>query len=152
MSQNFVNLRSDFEKHGKTMKKVLTGIVVSVAAFLAASCCGQPEIDGKWNILKVNGEDIVVTGDEKPFIEFSTEESKVHGFTGCNIMNGAYTIDGKSLTFGNMATTMMAGPEENMKAESAVLGAMQNVSSVKADEGRLLLLDADRNVVMELGK
>ena len=134
------------------MKKLFNVCMAAVSALILASCCGQPEVSGKWNILKVNGEDIVVVGDKTPFMEFNTEDSRVHGFTGCNIMNGAYTIDGKSLTFGNMATTMMAGPEENMKAESAVLGAMQNVSSVKADEGRLLLLDADRNVVMELGK
>ena len=67
-------------------------------------------------------------------------------------MNGSYVLDGKELTFGNMATTMMAGPEENMKAESAVLGAMRNVVSVKADGENLLLLDAEKNVLMELGK
>ena len=134
------------------MKRILAGLALAAATLLMASCCGQPDIAGKWNILKVNGEDVVVIGDEKPFIEFNTEESKAHGFTGCNIMNGSYVLDGKELTFGNMATTMMAGPKENMKAESAVLGAMRNVVSVKADGENLLLLDAEKNVLMELGK
>ena len=85
-------------------------------------------------------------------MEFNTEDSRIHGFTGCNIMNGAYTQDGKNLTFGNMATTMMAGPEENMKTESAVLDAIGKVASVKADGENILLLDEDKNVILELGK
>ena len=139
-------------KTGTDMKKILLGCAIAATAIMTAACCGQPDINGKWNILKVNGEEITVTGEEKPFIEFNTEESKVHGFTGCNIMNGAYTQDGKEIAFGNMATTMMAGPEENMKAESAVLGAMGKVAFVKADGENILLLDEEKNVVMELGK
>lgn len=134
------------------MKGIMTSVAMAATVFLMASCCSQPDLGGKWNVLKVNGEEVTVLGDEKPFVEFNTEESKVHGFTGCNIMNGAYTQDGKELTFGNMATTMMAGPEENMKTESAVLGAIAKVASVKADGENLLLLDEEKNVVMELGK
>lgn len=134
------------------MKKIFSSCAVAVSALLLASCCGTPDINGKWNVLKVNGEEITVTGEEKPYIEFNTGESKVHGYTGCNIMNGAYTQDGKELSFGNMATTMMAGPEENMKAERSVLEAMGKVTSVKADGENLQLLDEEKNVVMELGK
>ena len=135
------------------MKKLFNVCMAAVSALILASCCGQPEVSGKWNILKVNGEDIVVVGDKTPFMEFNTEDSRVHGFTGCNIMNGAYTYTDKEFTFGNMATTMMAGPEENMKAERNVLDAMGKVVKIKADgEDRLLLLDEEKNVVMELGK
>lgn len=134
------------------MKKIFYSLIATVSLFTIASCCSQPEISGKWNILKVNGEDIVVTGDETPFMEFNTEDSRVHGFTGCNIMNGSYTWAKKDFAFGNMATTMMAGPEENMKAERNVLEAMGKVARIKADGEKLLLLDDAKNVVMELGK
>ena len=73
----------------------MTGLAIAATTLMMASCCGQPDLAGKWNVLKVNGEEVTVLGDEKPFVEFNTEESKVHGFTGCNIMNGAYTQDGK---------------------------------------------------------
>ena len=131
------------------MKRIF---ILATSILMLASCCSQPDLSGKWNILKVNGEDITVIGEEKPFVEFNTEESRVHGFTGCNIMNGAYTLEGKDFTFGNMATTMMAGPEENMKAERNVLEAMGKVATVKADGEKLLLLDENKDVVMELGK
>ena len=67
-------------------------------------------------------------------------------------MNGSYTMDKKDFAFGNMATTMMAGPEENMKAERSVLDAMGKVARIKADGEKLLFLDEGKNVVMELGK
>lgn len=135
------------------MKRFLSGLVLASSLLMMSSCCSQPEVDGKWNVLKVNGEDVVVTGDKKPFIEFNTEESKVHGYTGCNIMNGAYTQNGKELSFGErMATTMMAGPEENMKAEREILDALTKVESVKTSGENLQLLDADKNIVIELGK
>ena len=131
------------------MKRILT---FAASVLVLASCCSQPDLSGKWNILKVNGEDVTVIGEEKPFVEFNTEESRVHGYTGCNIMNGAYTLEGKDLSFGNMATTMMAGPEENMKTERSVLDAMGKAVRVKADGEKLLLLDENKEVIMALGK
>ena len=133
-------------------KNILSACAVAASAVLMASCCGTPDIDGKWNILEANGEKITVIGDEKPYIEFNTEESKVHGYTGCNLMNGAYTQDGRKISFGNMATTMMAGPDENMKAERSVLDAIGKAVSVKAEGENLLLLDEGKNIVMELGR
>ena len=67
-------------------------------------------------------------------------------------MNGAYTMDGNKLTFGNMATTMMAGPEQNMKTEAAVLESLRNVNKVKGNSESLKFLDSEGKVVMELGK
>ena len=136
----------------QVMKSILYGLMIAATALSLASCCGQPDLSGKWNILKVNGEEIVVIGEEAPYMEFNTEETRVHGYTGCNIMNGSYTMDKKDFAFGNMATTMMAGPEENMKAERNVLEAMGKVATVKADGEKLLLLDENKDVVMELGK
>ena len=61
-------------------------------------------------------------------------------------------MEGNKLTFGNMATTMMAGPEQNMKTETAVLEALGKVAKVKGNEESLKFIDADGNVVMELAK
>ena len=135
------------------MKKFLSVLELGITFIAAISCCGTPDIAGKWNILKVNGEDVSIVGDERsPFIEFNVSEKRVHGFTGCNIMNGAYTMDGNKLTFGNMATTMMAGPEQNMKTEAAVLESLRNVNKVKGNSESLKFLDSEGKVVMELGK
>ena len=42
------------------MKRILAGLALAAATLLMASCCGQPDIAGKWNILKVNGEDRLI--------------------------------------------------------------------------------------------
>ena len=57
-------LRPIFDKFW-IMIKFMSGLALAAASLLMASCCSQPDIDGKWNIVKVNGEEVTVAGDEK---------------------------------------------------------------------------------------
>ncbi len=132
------------------MKKIITAVIAASAALFMASCGGSIDLNGKWEITTLNGEQVKAV-ETTPFIEFNTAEGKVHGHTSCNIMNGSYTQDGKKLTFSKMATTMMAGPD--MELEGAVLDAINKTASVKnGSEGKILALDAEGNVLMELQK
>ena len=45
------------------------------------------------------------------------------------------------LTFGPLATTMMAGPDNAMKQESAFLKALADTKKFTTDEGALVLMD-----------
>lgn len=136
------------------MKTFVKSVILGIALVLTASCCGQPELSGKWNILTVNGEEVKLVGEDErvPFIEFNTEENRVHGFAGCNIMNGSYTLEKSELKFGQMITTMMAGPEENMNVERSILAAVGSVVKAKQASDKLQLLDASGKVVLELAK
>ncbi len=140
------------------MKKVFYAILAAGAAFAVASCCGnsQPELNGVWDITSVSGEQVALAdslSEAAPFIEFNVAEGKFHGNTGCNIMNGEYTFAGDSLSFSPAATTMMAGPQELMDLESKVLNAISNAATVNAVEtGKVQVLDAEGNVLMELTK
>ena len=124
-----------------------------MAAFLS-SCCGQPDINGAWTVTSVAGEQIALPdslAEATPYIEFNAENGRVHGYTGCNIMNGTYTLDGSDLSLGQMATTMMAGPQELMELESKVLDAVNGAASVQqTDEDSLQILDGEGNVTMVL--
>ena len=105
-SEIFAILRADL-KNERIMKLISSVLAIAATAIAMVSCCGQPDLNGKWNILKVNGEEVAVIGDEKPFIEFNTDESKVHGFTGCNIVNGNFSVQpGNKIKFDNVITTM----------------------------------------------
>lgn len=133
------------------MKKTLIALFMALSMVFMSSCCNNNvAVDGKWNIVSINGEAVTAL-ENTPFIEFDTENGKVHGHTSCNIMNGTFTIKGDKLTFGDMATTMMAGPD--MPVETAVLDAVKATASVKksADE-KLQILDKDGNVLMTLAK
>lgn len=136
------------------MKSFLSAAAaIAMAAFLS-SCCGQPDINGAWTVTSVAGEQIALPdslAEATPYIEFNAENGRVHGYTGCNIMNGTYTLDGSDLSLGQMATTMMAGPQELMELESKVLDAVNGAASVQqTDDDSLQILDGEGNVTMVL--
>lgn len=136
------------------MKKIFSASAMAAMAIMLSACCAQPELDGTWTVTSVAGEQVSLPdslADATPFIRFDSAEGRIHGNSGCNIMNGAYTQDGNKLSFTGVATTMMAGPQELMELESKVLNAVNNAASVKEpSEGQLQICDAEGNVVMEL--
>lgn len=111
------------------------------------------DINGKWNITKVEGAAVEVA-DKTPFISFNVAENAVHGNGGCNIINGSFSQEEgnpSSLKFGQMISTMMAGP--GMETERKVLSAMNKVASfVVNEDGTLSLMDVADNEVFLLVK
>lgn len=111
------------------------------------------DINGKWNITKVEGAAVEVA-DKTPFISFNVAENAVHGNGGCNIINGSFSQEEgnpSSLKFGQMISTMMAGP--GMETERKVLSAMNKVASfVVNEDGTLSLMDVADNEVLQLVK
>lgn len=109
------------------------------------------DINGEWTISKVDGVEIEVA-DKTPFLSFNVADNAVHGNGGCNIINGSFSQEegnASSLKFGQMISTMMAGP--GMETEGKVLEAMNKVASfVVNEDGTLSLLDAGNNEVLLL--
>ena len=113
-------------------------------------------LQGKWDIAAIYGQavaDIEAT-DQAPFLEFDTEEKKLHGNAGCNIVNGGFTQEEgqpTSLKFGQLISTMMAGP--GMQVERQVLDALNKVNGfVVKDEHNAALLDANGEEALTLKK
>lgn len=111
------------------------------------------DINGEWTISKVEGAAVEIA-DKTPFLSFNVTENTVHGNGGCNIINGSFSQEEgnpSSLKFGQMISTMMAGP--GMETESKVLAAMNKVASfVMNEDGTLSLMDAGNNEVLLLVK
>lgn len=109
------------------------------------------DINGEWTISKVDGVEIEVA-DKTPFLSFNVADNAVHGNGGCNIINGSFSQEEgntSSLKFGQMISTMMAGP--GMETEGKVLEAMNKVASfVVNEDGTLSLMDAGNNEVLLL--
>lgn len=118
------------------MKKVLY-FILPVMLVLFASC-GDKKVDaktlnGKWEIVSVNGE--TIKSENMPFIEFDMATNKVHGNGGCNIFNSSVTLsdtDASALKIAPAAATMMACPEMDM--ESKIFHVLTEVSGVKATD------------------
>jgi len=64
---------------------------------------------------------VAVATDEarRPWLTFEGD-GQVFGSGGVNRLRGTWSIDGDSLTFGPLASTLMAGPQEAMDVEYAL--------------------------------
>lgn len=118
------------------MKNVLY-FILPVMLILLASCEGKKvdakTLNGKWDIVAVNGEKI--NAENMPFIEFDMATNKVHGNGGCNIFNSTVTLsdtDASAIRIAPAAATMMACPE--MDTESKIFNVLTEVNAVKSTD------------------
>lgn len=106
-------------------------------------------LDGQWDVVSINN---LPKLEAPASIFFDIAELKIHGNTGCNIVNGQVYMDHRrpnAIDFSNMITTRMACPFETQ--QTAMLVALEETVSVMADGAdRALLLNADGKTIMTL--
>ncbi|SEK21152.1 META domain-containing protein [Rhodococcus maanshanensis] len=73
------------------------------------------------------------------------DDGSVSGSTGCNRMTGTAQVAGDKVTFGPLATTMMACEPDVAEVERAVLGVLngETTFTVDADRARVMQADGD---------
>ena len=104
----------------------------------------------EWTLVELEGEPVEIGADElAPSLVLDLEEARVTGSGGVNRLTGQFALSGDELRFGPLATTRMAGPEEAMQREAALLAALARVTSYALD-GRTLTLLADGEAVVQL--
>ncbi len=89
-----------------------------------------------WLAIDVSGEG--VAEGAKSTLGF-IEAGKVAGRGGCNRFFGAVTIDGQSVEFGKMGSTMMACPPPMMEQEKRYLDALGEAKRFEVKDGMLLV-------------
>ena len=129
--------------------------IIFVTMLLLLTGCGSgkkngvtsPEsLYGAWELHELNGEE--VSAEQLPTIEMK-EDGTLHGFSGCNILNGTFTAEENGVvSFGEMATTRMSCPD--MQLASDFLGALAAVDHFSVSENRLTLLSGDKAVALFL--
>lgn len=98
--------------------------------------------DTYWKLIDVQGRPVTVTdGAREPNIVLHGQDGRVAGSGGVNRLMGGYTVAGDSLTFSQIATTMMAGSPEAMGQEQAILAALQAVRGYRIAGDTMTLLD-----------
>ncbi len=70
--------------------------------------------------------------------------TRVHGFSGCNRLQGQYANADSRLTFGALAGTRMACAAPLMALEAAVLQALGRTTAYRIDGEELTLLDGEQ--------
>jgi heat shock protein HslJ len=97
-----------------------------------------------WTVVELDGATVADEG--APHLVFDLEESRVAGSGGVNRLMGSFSLAEDELSFGPLATTMMAGPDDAMQRERQFLDALGRVSSYELDGPALTLLAKDEIV------
>jgi heat shock protein HslJ/uncharacterized lipoprotein YbaY len=107
-------------------------------------CGGEPSalLEGpEWTVRSLAGEPVP---DEVSVTISFLEDARVAGTGGCNRFMGGYELTGESLSFGQVATTMMACAEPQMEIEQRFLGLLQAVNRFEiGPDGTLQLVTSD---------
>src|SRR4029079_5047637 len=115
-----------------SMKRLLT-LVVLGAVLTACGGTGTSSsapaaglAGTSWTLAEIDGREPAV--DPAPTLAFD-EELNASGSAGCNTFTGAAPVERSSISFGPLATTMMACPGAAGLLETAFLAAMNEVES-----------------------
>jgi len=78
------------------------------------------------------------------------DQGQVSGKAACNNYNGSYTVSGKTIQFGQMSTTMMACPDEQvMQQEAAYLAALEKAATFTQTKTNLELRDGSGAMMVQ---
>ncbi|MDE7402360.1 MAG: META domain-containing protein [Muribaculaceae bacterium] len=100
-------------------------------------------LNGTWIVSRINDKEVHVDGMK---MVIDIDEGKLHGNTGCNIMNGNVDIDmnhPNSISFSAIATTRMACPDTD-QLQTALLVALEEVTAAKPVSPREVVLYNDQ--------
>lgn len=124
------------------MKKMIYAIF---ALFMIAACSKENSTFAGNEYKMLN-----TTDNAEITLGFDGKDSRFFGVAAINRYFGTYKTAGNNLTFGPAGSTMMAGPENLMKAESAYLQFLPEVKTFKIDGDKLILSNKDgKEVVFE---
>lgn len=104
----------------------------------------EPLENTYWKLETVGDREAVAIDEAREaHLVLHAEDSRLAGSTGCNRMMGQYEREGDRLSFAQVATTMMACPDEVMTLERAFLDALGSVDTWQVDGKALTLVDAE---------
>jgi heat shock protein HslJ len=119
---------------------IMIGIVLMVGTVVSPQ--NMDELIGtQWQLVSINSE-AVVEGSTVT-LNFDKENS-AGGSGGCNSYGTSYTIEGNSISFSMISSTMMACLEEDvMEQEVAYLAALQGATSFEIIDNQLVITSSE---------
>jgi len=124
--------------------RIVIGVVIAVAAIVAAVVWVTADSGGggtlagtSWTLTDLDSGGVTGTA---PTLELT--ETDASGTGGCNTFGGTYTTDGDTISFGPLASTMMACEPPIMEQETVYLAALDGATSYTFD-GETLTTSGD---------
>lgn len=97
------------------------------------------DLAGTWRFTALEGAVIDGAPRVTPFLTFDGD-GQVFGLAGVNRVRGTWRLDDRTLTFGPVVSTLMAGPPDAMAREQQVLRLLGEPVSVSAPDADTLEL------------
>lgn len=95
----------------------------------------------QWKLKELKGKKVVRTAPEQRDVTLLLADGRASGHSGCNQMMGGYTSDGVStLSFSQLAGTMMMCQPQDMDLERELLTTLGEVNGYRYADQELLLL------------
>ncbi|MCA9910775.1 MAG: META domain-containing protein, partial [Anaerolineae bacterium] len=111
---------------------------------------GNPLVGTSWQLTAMgpNGTETSVVADSTVTLEFSAD-GQAGGNTGCNSFGGDYTVDGETITFGELVSTLMACADiDVMNQEQQYLAALNSADRFAVNGDQLTIwYDNDSSVL-----
>jgi heat shock protein HslJ len=104
-------------------------------------------IETYWKAVELEGKPVEVKASTRePHMVLRAEKNAVHGFSGCNTFRGVHEVNGNSLRFKNMASTLMACLPAGNDTERNFLSAIKAATTQHIAGETLELRDQDGKV------
>lgn len=121
------------------MKKIL--LVMCILSSLLIFSCATTEKSSsgvsdsaKLTEKDLSGKEFTLDNMYKKFkINIGFENDEVYGFSGVNKYVSRYKLNGNKIEISAAASTLMAGPEENMNAENEYLRLLGSADTIMLD-------------------
>ncbi|MBN2657089.1 MAG: META domain-containing protein [Spirochaetales bacterium] len=129
------------------MKKLINPFIY-ILVLISGCATAELSIENtRWYLVEIEGDSsISILNDKEPFLELDMNSSKVGGNASCNNFFGDYILDGTSLSFGMIATTMMACQDEGNQ-EHRFIQALSRIDSYEIRNNELYLLENGKYIL-----
>lgn len=129
-------------------------LLLMVIALILSSCASKKglkdmdnvmRLDSKWQILELSGNIIKQqVNDKTPYLILDNKDNYYSVITGCNTLNGAFTLNNNRIEFSNGISTMMYC--NDMSVEDGFKSILTKIKEYRMDAEYLYLLDG--NIVL----
>ena len=137
----------------KTYLVMITVLVVSGALLAACTGSASTSVVGDWRLVSYGSPaDLKPAAPDVDTSIVFGEDGKVNGNVGCNGFGGDYTVDGNTITFGQIVSTLMfcEGPVGDQ--ETTTLNVFVESATFVLDGDTLTITSADGSSVIVLAR
>lgn len=130
----------------------MLAITITSSLLILSSCCacrkGSPKVENleqdSWKLIELTGKPVVASeGSNEVVLTFNGAEKMIYGKAPCNNFFASYSLfkEANNIEIGPIGATRMACPD--MELEMQFTTALSKVVRVKIEGGKLLMLDAE---------